>query len=236
MAAMNIEGRRLVRGVMNTSLVLAMIVATGCQGGGFFSFGDQSQSFGFGGPGGGMGMPGQPGSGAGAMPTGAGGGPMGPSMAGNQPPQNFNDPSGGMGPLGANPNGPGNQGLNQGPVAGNQGFAGTPDPNSSAVDQECLRLVNQHRQGMGLQPFQWDATMAQTAMQWSQQMAQSGQFDHDPNFASAAMAENIYMGSPDPNSIIQGYLESPGHRANIEGQFSRFGTGTASSYNTQRFG
>lgn len=234
---MKLEMRRLVRGTMTSSLVLAMLFDAGCQGMGWFSFGGNTQTMSFGNPGMGGGM--MPGA-AGSMPAApnpgmaSGGAPVGQTMGQGQ---NFSDPNMGQGPLGANPNGPGNQGLAQNPMAGNQQLNGTPDPNSSAVDQECLRLVNQHRQGMGLSPFQWDASLGQQSLTWSQSMAQSGQFDHDPNFASGgAMAENIYNGPPDPNSIIQGYLESPGHRANIEGSFSRFGTGTAGSYNTQRFG
>lgn len=88
-------------------------------------------------------------------------------------------------------------------------------------------LTNQDRLQHGLPALRWDAALASAAQAHAEQMAQrrmiSHQFPGEPQLmdrtASAgahfrAVAENVAVG-PSPESIENGWMHSPGHRANI---------------------
>lgn len=90
-------------------------------------------------------------------------------------------------------------------------------------------LVNQHRVSVGCEPLTWHTGVAQVAQAHSADMVERGFFAHtNPDGQSpfdrmraagidfGAAAENIAYGYPDAASVLQGWLDSPGHRANIE--------------------
>ncbi|RZU13011.1 CAP domain-containing protein [Streptomyces sp. BK239] len=92
---------------------------------------------------------------------------------------------------------------------------------------EVLKLVNEERSKVGCSPVAANSSLASLAQAFSVDMANRNFFDHtDPGGASpwdrAAKAgitdlggENIARGQADAAAVMQAWMNSPGHRANI---------------------
>jgi Uncharacterized protein with SCP/PR1 domains len=117
-----------------------------------------------------------------------------------------------------------------------------------------LNLVNQQRSAAGCGPLTLDNRLSQAATAHSQDMSQNNYFAHnsqdgrdpfqrmrDAGYPSPG-AENIAQGYTDEQAAVDGWMNSPGHRANILNcNLHTMGLGTASSptkgiYWTQTFG
>lgn len=99
----------------------------------------------------------------------------------------------------------------------------------STTETEQFRLMNQDRIQNGLSPLDCHQGLVDVAHDYSQAMAQQGFFSHtDPqgrqpwDRVSAAgisgwrsVGENIAYGQRTPAEVQQGWMDSPGHRANI---------------------
>ncbi|MFG2738265.1 CAP domain-containing protein [Streptomyces harbinensis] len=105
-----------------------------------------------------------------------------------------------------------------------------PSPSQDAADAAAdavLRLVNQERAQAGCRPLVRDAALAGLATDFSRDMAQRGFFSHtDPDGRSPwdrAQAagitnmggENIARGQQDAQAVMDAWMNSEGHRANI---------------------
>ncbi|MFE1172731.1 CAP domain-containing protein [Streptomyces sp. NPDC058773] len=102
----------------------------------------------------------------------------------------------------------------------------TPDAQPSA-EAQVLSLVNQERAQAGCSPVTADRELAGLAQDFSDDMARRGFFDHtDPDgdtpWDRARDAgiddlggENIARGQADAQSVMDSWMNSPGHRANI---------------------
>jgi uncharacterized protein YkwD len=121
-----------------------------------------------------------------------------------------------------------------------------------------ISLVNQHRAQLGLSQLQVSPTLTKAAEWKSRHMAAYGYLDHnDPappvartpgdrlaacGYAGGGWGENIAAGYKTPAAVMQGWLNSPGHKANIENPtYMAIGVGVATSasgspYWTQDFG
>jgi uncharacterized protein YkwD len=133
---------------------------------------------------------------------------------------------------------------------------GTPDTSFAA---QVLTLVNQHRTAMGLSALSTSPTLTASAQWKSLHMAYYGYMDHnDPappvartwvdrivacgytSFFTAG--ENIAYGYQTPQAVMDAWLNSPGHRANIESpSYAAIGIGAVRASNglwfwTQDFG
>ena len=123
----------------------------------------------------------------------------------------------------------------------------TPDAHS-----EILRLVNIERKKANLKPIEICTELSKVAELKSKDMAVKNYFDHNsPTYGSPfnmmdkfgvmykAAAENIAKGYKTPEEVVKGWMDSPGHRANIlNGTYGKMGIGlyTADvSYWTQMF-
>lgn len=96
-----------------------------------------------------------------------------------------------------------------------------------AAAATIVSLVNQERAQAGCSPVRADAQLAALATAFSDDMAARGFFDHtDPDGRSpwdrAAKAgvgnlggENIARGQADAKAVMEAWMNSPGHRANI---------------------
>lgn len=96
-----------------------------------------------------------------------------------------------------------------------------------AAEAEVLRLVNEQRATVGCSPLSADPALAELAGDYSVKMADEGFFDHtDPEGKSpwdrAAAAgisnlggENIARGQADAQAVMDAWMNSAGHRANI---------------------
>ena len=104
----------------------------------------------------------------------------------------------------------------------------TPDTPESDFEQEVLRLVNQERAKQNLSPLAWHDGLAQVARAHSKDMNDrrymahnnpDGQtpFDRIKNHGISyrAAAENIAAGQRTPAQVMQGWMNSSGHRQNI---------------------
>lgn len=116
----------------------------------------------------------------------------------------------------------------------------SPSPGSiAALEQAIHTQINQHRRDQGLPPLTLDPRISEQARLHSQAMA-SGQvtFGHDGfdqrasairrSIAWNSIAENVATNqgysTPDRQAVI-GWLNSSGHRRNIEGQYNLTGIG-----------
>jgi uncharacterized protein YkwD len=117
-----------------------------------------------------------------------------------------------------------------------QSHAQQPDP-YAALTTEVLALVNAHRTGMGLKPLTINKTIGFAAMSHSRNMANKKiPFGHDgfdgrmerlskqlkPTYS---FAENVAMGATTAQEVVTQWLNSPGHKKNIEGDYNLTGIG-----------
>lgn len=127
-----------------------------------------------------------------------------------------------------------------------------PPPPSGPTDPEVVSFVQQmnaHRVSLGLAALVWDNRVAAVAQAHSQDMLDRGYFSHTTpegvspwsRLAAAGITyttagENIAWGYPTGSAVLNGWLGSPGHRANIENAaYSHHGVGKAGTYWTHVF-
>ncbi|MEV2262566.1 CAP domain-containing protein [Streptomyces anulatus] len=103
----------------------------------------------------------------------------------------------------------------------------SPSPTDASARSEVLSLVNQERAKVGCSPLSTSAPLTSLAQNFSEDMAARGFFDHtDPDgdtpwdrAAQAGVqglgAENIARGQADAQAVMEGWMNSEGHRANI---------------------
>jgi uncharacterized YkwD family protein len=124
-------------------------------------------------------------------------------------------------------------------------------PGISAYEQEVVRLTNIERVNNGLPELKTDSKLSEVAWYKSRDMVNVGYFDHQsPTYGSpfdmmsqfgvsyTAAAENIAYGYATPEAVVEGWMNSPGHRANILNEtYTHIGVGHVSEghYATQMF-
>lgn len=123
----------------------------------------------------------------------------------------------------------------------------------TAAEVEVLKLVNDERAKVGCSPVAANSALSDLAQAFSEDMAARDFFDHtDPSGLSpwdrAAKAgitslggENIARGQADAAAVMEAWMNSPGHRANILNcDFKTLGVGvhlgTGGPWWTQDFG
>jgi len=95
--------------------------------------------------------------------------------------------------------------------------------------RELVRLVNLHRASLHLRPLAWSPRAAAVALAHSRDMERRDFFSHvNPDHASpfdrldgagihyVRAGENIAYGYAAAAEVLQGWLDSPGHRRNLE--------------------
>ena len=110
----------------------------------------------------------------------------------------------------------------------------------AAYEQEVFDLVNQIREENGLEPFVYNETLAGTARAHSQDMIDRNFFSHtnpdgedpfdrmrDNGLSFSMAAENIAAGQRTPEEVVNSWMNSEGHRANILGSCEELGVGLA---------
>jgi len=128
------------------------------------------------------------------------------------------------------------------------GDPGTPPPATSLspTEQEVVRLVNVQRASNGLPPLQVVEALVVAAHRHSNDMAQHNFMSHtgsdgstpwdrmrDAGYRLVYGGENVAAGYSAPASVINGWMNSSGHRANIlSPNFCHVGAGYAYSSNS----
>jgi uncharacterized protein YkwD len=114
---------------------------------------------------------------------------------------------------------------------------------SPSMSADILRFVNQHRRLMGLPGLQANSFISSVALGHSRDMLTGrSPFGHDGfkdriNEIKGRLgtlhvaAENVASGPMGAREVVDGWLHSPGHRRNIEGDFRLTGIGVATASN-----
>ncbi len=111
--------------------------------------------------------------------------------------------------------------------------------NQTAFENEVLRLVNVERTKQGLNPLQMDESIRQVARAKATDMYRNNYFDHtSPTYGSPfdmlkqygisykSAGENIAKGQTTPQEVVNSWMNSPGHRANIlNAKYTHIGIG-----------
>jgi uncharacterized YkwD family protein len=109
----------------------------------------------------------------------------------------------------------------------------------SQFEQRVLELTNLERQRYGLKPLQMDLELSKVARLKSQDLHDNRYFAHNsPTYGSPfdmmkrfgityrTAGENIAGGQATPEAVVQGWMNSAGHRANIlNAAFTHIGIG-----------
>ncbi|MFQ5342694.1 MAG: S8 family serine peptidase [Anaerolineae bacterium] len=125
----------------------------------------------------------------------------------------------------------------------------TPTPTATAVasatptpandwEARVVQLINSNRADQGLPPLSVDSRLVQAARRHSQDMATNNFFDHygsdgsspfdrirDAGYSFRSAGETIAGGYTSPESAVNGWMNSSGHRAILLGNFDEVGVG-----------
>lgn len=98
----------------------------------------------------------------------------------------------------------------------------------SDFEKQVLTLVNQERQNAGLEPLAWNSSLADVARAHSKDMGVRNFMSHtnpdglspfdrlkNAGISYSRAAENIAAGQTTPESVMQSWMNSEGHRNNI---------------------
>ncbi len=125
------------------------------------------------------------------------------------------------------------------------------DPSTLNYEKEVVRLVNEIRAERGLRELTYDWELSRVARYKSQDMRDNKYFSHtSPTYGSPfqmmksfgikyrSAGENIARGQATPQAVVDAWMNSSGHRANIlNSSFTHIGVGYVSDgrYWTQMF-
>lgn len=125
------------------------------------------------------------------------------------------------------------------------------DSTVRSFESEVVRLVNEQRANYGLQPLTENWELSRVARYKSQDMADNRYFSHtSPTYGSPfqmirafglsfrTAGENIAYGQRTPQAVVNAWMNSSGHRANIlNSSYTQIGVGYVAdgSYWTQMF-
>lgn len=115
--------------------------------------------------------------------------------------------------------------------------------------QQVLNLVNQERSARGLGALTLDNSLSNVAYLHSKDMSDNNFFSHNnlkgetpfdrikkASISYKTAGENIAMGYKSPEAVVDGWMNSDGHRANIlNASFTKMGLGYYNNYWTQLF-
>ena len=102
-----------------------------------------------------------------------------------------------------------------------------------SITEEILKLTNEHRQNIGKPSLSRNTLADNLAKEHTNYMISMSDINHD-NFNARfehlqqkvnarSAGENVAAGYPSAKSVMNGWLNSSGHKANIEGNFTHIG-------------
>lgn len=131
------------------------------------------------------------------------------------------------------------------PTAPAKPSASTASANQSSYEQQVVNLVNKERAAAGLPALTVNATLSKVAEAKAADMRDNHYFDHQsPTYGSpfdmmrqfgvsyTSAGENIAKGQRTPEEVMNGWMNSPGHRANIlNSNYTQIGVGYVTDSN-----
>ncbi len=105
-------------------------------------------------------------------------------------------------------------------------------PEAKMIEIEILELINNYRVGMDLAPLNNLNIIKSVAFTHTDYMVSVNQVNHDnffqrksslvKNASAKEVTENVAYAYSSAESVVNAWLNSPGHKANIEGDFTDF--------------
>ncbi len=106
---------------------------------------------------------------------------------------------------------------------------------NNTITQEVHKLINEHRSSIGKNTLIFNDEIAGIALEHTQYMIGKNKISHD-NFDArfievrklvnaVSFGENVASRQRTAQEVVTGWLNSPGHRENIEGDYTHTGIG-----------
>lgn len=105
-------------------------------------------------------------------------------------------------------------------------------PETKQIEIEILELINQHRISIGLNSLENNGTVKAVAFTHTDYMIEVDNISHDnfflrekaivENINAQRVSENVAYGYSSAASVVAAWINSPGHRGTIEGDFTNF--------------
>lgn len=117
--------------------------------------------------------------------------------------------------------------------------------NYSDIESETMRLINEHRLSIGLNALKINNHISYKCLEHDKYMIQNNVMNHD-NFSARAenimkllkgnkVGENVAAKYTTAADVVQGWLDSPGHKENIEGDYTHFGIAVKSDASGNKY-
>ena len=117
--------------------------------------------------------------------------------------------------------------------------------NYSDIESETMRLINEHRLSIGLNALKIQNHISYKSLEHNKYMIQKNDMNHD-NFSSRSenimrllgakkVGENVAFRYKTAAEVVQGWLNSPGHKENIEGDYTHFGIAVTSDASGDKY-
>ncbi len=112
--------------------------------------------------------------------------------------------------------------------------------NNHEFVQEVLEVVNEYRSSIGLSPLAEHETSEMLALSHSAYMVEQRKASHDNFFqrldylrsqGADIVSENVAFGFQSAESALQGWIDSPSHKAALEGDFTHTGIAVVATEN-----
>ena len=105
-------------------------------------------------------------------------------------------------------------------------------PETKVIEIEILELINAHRISVGLNSLNNNSTIKAVAYTHTDYMVEVDNVSHDNFYQrrisledkedASIVSENVAYGYTSAGSLVNAWLNSPGHRSTIEGNFTDF--------------
>ncbi len=124
------------------------------------------------------------------------------------------------------------------------------ESNNATFEQQVFELTNQERAKNGLSPLKANAELNYAADKYAEEMSERGVLSHTGpdgskpwdraeavGYEARMMGENLAAGQTTAEQVVEGWMNSSGHRANIlKPQYTDIGVGFYNNYWVQDFG
>ncbi|MBK0368923.1 CAP domain-containing protein [Flavobacterium agrisoli] len=101
------------------------------------------------------------------------------------------------------------------------------------LELETLQLVNEYRKSIGLNELQKADFISTLSKEHNEEMISTKTFNHNgfsdrsksimKTLSARLVAENLAYNYKSPKATVQAWINSPDHKANLEGDFTHFG-------------